>query len=33
MRNRNSKYPFAPKEMFGYAEKKARKFLEEANSK
>lgn len=30
MRNRNSKYPFAPREMFGYAEKKARKVLEEA---
>lgn len=33
MRNRNSKYTFTEKEMFGYAEKKARKILEEADHK
>ena len=27
MRNRNSKYPFAPDEMYGYAEEKAKKAL------
>ena len=31
MRNRNSKYPFSEKEMFGYAGEKARKILEEAD--
>jgi len=32
MRNRNSKYSFTEKQMFGFAEKKARKILEDANS-
>ena len=27
MRDRNSKYPFAPEEMYGYAKEKARKIL------
>ena len=27
MRNRNSKYPFAPEEMYGYAKEKAKKIL------